>query len=153
MQTIKKFAAVVAAVATVAAGFPSSPVLAQARVIPASTTTTAPIVDQTALISSTIKAFPNGGEPLKVAISDLIVNHPSLANDLAAYIKNDTSLTAEQKKAIIAGLADALNHKGVVALVGPMSPALIALLIVAGGLVGWGIYEISRNNDDTVSPH
>src|SRR5713101_6443888 len=70
MQKFRKLTTVVAVTAIVAAGFPSSPVFAQARVIPTSATPAAP-VDQTALISSTIKGFPNDGEPLKLAISDL----------------------------------------------------------------------------------
>ena len=72
-------------------------------------------VDQAALISSTIHGFPNGGEPLKLAISDLIVKHRNLAASLVTVLRNDPSLTPAQKQAIVAGLADALNRLGIVA--------------------------------------
>lgn len=158
MRVVKKLSAGVAIIATVAAGFPSSPVLAQARVIPISATVTAP-VDQAALISSTIKAFPNGGEPLKIAISDLIVKHPSFAANLVMYLKTGPALTPEQQKAILAGLGDALNRLGVVAAdlkTGPAQtpgadglnlPIILALLAGAGLLVGC-LASWCRSNDE-----
>ena len=154
MQKLRKLAAVGAVTATVAAGFPSSPVFAQARVIPTSATPTAP-VDQTALISSTIKGFPNGGEPLKLAISDLIVQHRNIAPSLATYLRNEPSLTAAQKQAIVAGLADALNRMGILAQALPVyvdgrgiDPLLLVLLAVVVAAAGFGIYEATRNNDN-----
>jgi hypothetical protein len=154
MQKFRKLTTVVAVTATVAAGFPSSPVFAQARVIPTSATPTAP-VDQTALISSTIKGFPNGGEPLKLAVSDLIVQHRTLAPSLAAYLKNEPSLTPAQKQAIVAGLADALNRMGILAQAMPVyvgdrgfDPLLLVLLAVVGAAAGYGIYQATRNNDN-----
>src|SRR5258707_4331443 len=158
MQKFRKLTTVVAVTATVAAGFPSSPVFAQARVIPTSATPTAP-VDQTALISSTINGFPNGGEPLKLAISDLIVTHRNLAPGLATYLRNEPSLTPAQKQAIVAGLADALNRMGILAAdmaiplgqgaqVGGFNPWLWVLLAAAGAAVGFGIFEATRNNDN-----
>jgi hypothetical protein len=163
MRKFRKLSAIVAVTATVAAGFPSSPVLAQARVIPTSATPTAP-VDQAGLISSTIKGFPNGGEPLKLAISDLIVQHRNLAPGLATYLRNEPSLTPAQKQAIVAGLADALNRMGILAAdlalpvsegaqvgqVGGFDPMLVVLLAAAGAAVGLGIYEATRNNDNRV---
>lgn len=160
MQNFRKLSAIVAVTATVAGGFPPSPVFAQARVIPASATQTVP-VDQTALISSTIKGFPNGGEPLKLAISDLIVQNRNLAPSLATYLRNEPSLTPAQKQAIFAGLADALNRMGILAadLALPVSqgaqvvgynPWLWVLLAAAGAAVGFGIYEATRNNDNGV---
>jgi hypothetical protein len=163
MQKFRKLSAIVAVTATVAGGFPSSPVFAQARVIPTSATPTAP-VDQTALISSTINGFPNGGEPLKLAISDLIVKHRNLASPLATHLRNEPSLTPAQKQAIVAGLADALNRMGILAAdlaipvgqggpVGQVSgfePLLLVFLAAAGAVVGLGIYEATRNNDNRV---
>ena len=174
MRKFRKLSAIVAVTATVAAGFPSSPVLAQTRVIPTSATPTAP-VDQTALISSTIKGFPNGGEPLKLAISDLIVQHRNLAPGLATYLRNEPSLTPAQKQAIVAGLADALNRMGILAAdlavpvsqrgqvpvsqvsqVGGFDPMVVVLLAAAGAIVGLGIYDATRSNDNNrvfVSPN
>ena len=149
MQKFRKFSAIVAVTATVAAGFPSSPVFAQARVIPTSATPTAP-VDQTALISSTIKGFPNGGEPLKLAISDLIVQHRNLASPLATYLRNEPSLTPAQKQAIVAGLADGLNRLGIVAAGEGFDPLLLVFLAALGAAAGFGIYEATRNNDNPV---
>ena len=149
MQKFRKFSAIVAVTATVAAGFPSSPVFAQARVIPTSATPTAP-VDQTALISSTIKGFPNGGEPLKLAISDLIVQHRNIAPSLATYLRNEPSLTPAQKQAIVAGLADGLNRLGIVAYDGQggFDPMFFVLLAVFGAATGLAIYEGTRSNND-----
>src|SRR5258705_346252 len=158
MQKFRKLTTVVAVTATVAAGFPSSPVFAQARVIPTSATPTAP-VDQTALISSTIKGFPNGGEPLKLAVSDLIVQHRNLAPGLATYLRNEPSLTPAQKQAIVAGLADALNRMGILAAdmalpvgqggqVGGFDPMFFVLLAVFGAATGFAIYEGTRSNND-----
>jgi hypothetical protein len=141
MRRLRKLTAVVAVTATVAAGFPSQPVFAQARVTPTrvistSETPVAP-VDQAALISSTIHGFPNGGEPLKLAISDLIVKHRNLAASLVTVLRNDPSLTPAQKQAIVAGLADALNRLGIVAadLMPLKAPA--AVPPVVGGFPWW----------------
>jgi hypothetical protein len=105
------------------------------------------------LIPSTINAFPNGGEALKLAISDLIVKHPELAATLAAILKNDPSLTPEQKQAIFAGLADGLNRLGIVAQVDSgMDPLLLALLVGGAAAAGFGIYELTKNKSScTVS--
>ena len=158
MHKFRKLTTVVAVTATVAAGFPSSPVFAQARVIPTSATPTAP-VDQTALVSSTIKGFPNGGEPLKLAISDLIVTHRNLAPSLATYLRNEPSLTPAQKQAIVAGLADALNRMGILAadmavplgqapVVGGFDPLLLVFLAAFVAAAGVGIWQATRNNDN-----
>ena len=162
MQTWKKSIAVVTVTAIVISGFSSSFAFAQqAPVIQASDTPTVRVdqavaADQAALIASTIQRYPNGGEPLKLAISDLIVKHPKLGPSVAMFIRTNPSLTRVQKQAIFAGLADALGRMGIVAAdlpipmkaqpgpaaVGPVEagidPVLIALLVaaVAGAAVG-----------------
>lgn len=149
MRAVQKASAVVAIAATLAAGFPSSPVLAQAGVVPINGMPTGP-VDPATLISSTINAFPNGGEPLKLAISDLIVRHPELAASLAAYLKNDPDLTPDQREAALTGLADALNRLGIVAQaasgIDPLTLAIIAGLAAAGAV---GIAYAAKNNTTT----
>ena len=150
---VRKITAIIAVAATVAASLPPAPVLAQqARFIPASPTTGAP-VDHTALISSTIAAFPNGGDPLKLAIADLILKQPDLAPDVATYLKSHPELTREQKQAIYAGLADALNKLGIVAQASTGLDHMLAALIAAGVIGGGiGIYELTKNNNNcTVS--
>ena len=146
MQKVRKLTAVVAVTATVAAGFPSSPVFAQGRVIPtraapADIEQIAPIapVDQIALISSTIHRFPNGGEPLKLAISDLIVNHREFAASLITVLRTDPSLTPVQKQAIVAGVADALNRLGIVAADMPVK-AIPAAPVAVGGFPWWLVF-------------
>jgi hypothetical protein len=141
--------------AVVAAGFSPAPALAQAGVVPASVTP-GPTADEVALIPSTINAFPNGGEPLKLAISDLIVKHPNLAASLAAYLKNEPSLTQQQKEAIFAGLSDGLNRLGIVAQAGAgMDPLLLALLAGGAAAAGFGIYELTKKScsESSVSPN
>ena len=153
MRAVQKASAVVAIAATLAAGFPSSPVLAQAGVVPINGMPTGP-VDPATLISSTINAFPNGGEPLKLAISDLIIKHPELASSLAAYLKNEPDLSPEQKDAALAGLADALNRLGIVAQaasgIDPMTLALLAGL-GAAGVVGAVLLSKKSTTTCTVS--
>ena len=147
---VRKLTTAVIVTAIIAAGFPSTGAFAQAQL--ASVGAVAP-VDPITMISSTVKAFPNGGEPLKQAIADLIVKHPNLASNLASYLKNDPSLTPAQKQAIVAGLADALNRLGVVAqAAGGVDPLLIAFLAAGGALAGWAIYKATQK-DDTVSPN
>ena len=149
---MRKFTAIVAITATIAAGLPPAPALAQ--VVPASATSGAS-ADEIALIPSTINAFPSGGDPLKLAISDLIVQHPRLAASLAAYLKNEPSLTQAQKEAIFAGLSDGLNRLGIVAQVeSGMDPLLLALLLGGVG-AGVGIYALSKGTSSSgpVSPH
>jgi len=159
MQTWRKLTAVVAVTAMVVSGLSSSSALAQAPLIRASNAPTAPVdwavpADQAALIASMVHAYPNGGEPLKLAISDLIVKHRDLAPSVAAFLRNNPSLTRAQKQAIFAGLGDALDRMGIVAadlpvkapppgtaVVDPgegIDPWLIALLLAAaaGAAVG-----------------
>ena len=156
MQRWRKLTAVVAVTAMVVSGLSSSSALAQAPLIRASNAPTAPVdwavpADQAALIASMVHAYPNGGEPLKLAISDLIVKHRDLAPSVAAFLRNNPSLTRVQKQAIFAGLADALDRMGIVAAdlgiptkalpgtaVAPVveegiNPWLIALLLAAAG--------------------
>jgi hypothetical protein len=152
---MRKFVATITATAMMAASLPSSPVFAQERLIPISAPASAP-VDQVALISSTIKAFPNGGEPLKLAITDLIVKHPSYAANLVTYVKHEPSLTSAQKQAIVAGLADALNQKGILAQAqaGGLSADMIAFILAFASVLGFILYKISRASCSTsVSPN
>jgi hypothetical protein len=143
MPRVHKATAIVAIAATFVAGCPASPVLAQAPVFPASTAPTVP-VDPGALIGSTVKAFPNGGEPLKLAISDLIGKHPDFAGSVATFLRNNPSLTPAQKQAIFAGLTDALKRMKLyaadlptkAAVIEPepgINPWLVALLVAAAG--------------------
>jgi hypothetical protein len=142
MPKLRKLTAVVAVTATVAAGFPSSPVVAQTGVIATRATPieVAPMapVDQAALISSTIHGFPNGGEPLKIAISDLIVNHREFAASLVTVLRTDPSLTPAQKQAIVAGVADALNRLGIVAADMPVKAVPAAPVV--GGFPWWLLF-------------
>ena len=152
MPRVRKATAIVAIAATFVAGCPASPVLAQAPVFPASTAPTVPI-DARALIGSTVKAFPHGGEPLKLAISDLVVQHPDLAAAVADYLRTEPSLTAGQRRAIADGLSDALSRRRVFkkapeAAEAPdegwnLSPVLLVLL--AGGL-GAGIWALTNQS-------
>ena len=152
---MQKFTAILAIAATVAASLPPAPVLAQANVIPASVTPENP-ADQDVLIKSTIDGFPSGGEPLKLAISDLVVKNPNIASAVATYLKTHPELTQEQRQAIFAGLADALNKLGIVAQAStgldPMLAALIAAGVIGGGI---GIYELTKssNSSGKVSPN
>ena len=142
MPRVRKATAIVAIAATLVAGCPASPVLAQAPVFPASTAPTVPI-DARALIGSTVKAFPHGGEPLKLAISDLVVQHPDLAAAVADYLRTEPSLTAGQRRAIADGLSDAVNRRRVfnVFKKAPEAPpdegwnlTPVLLVLLAGGL-------------------
>jgi len=145
MPKFRKLTAVVAVTAIVAAGFPSSPVFAQTRFIPTRATPYEPVapmapVDQVALISSTIHGFPSGGEPLKLAISDLIVNHREFAASLVTVLRTDPSVTPAQKQAIVAGVADALNRLGIVAADMPVKAIPAAPAPVVGGFPWWLLF-------------
>jgi hypothetical protein len=140
---VRKLTAIIVATAFVAAGFPSAPVLAQGTL--ASTGAVLPY-DPTTMIMSTINAFPNGGEPLKLAISDLIVQHPELAARIAEYLKNNPELTPAQKEAAFAGLGDGLNRLGIVGQAATgMDPLLIALLVGGAAAAGLGLYALTKS--------
>ena len=140
---MRKLTAIIVASALVAVGFPTAPVFAQAQL--ASTGAVLPS-DPMTMIMSTIKAFPNGGEPLKLAISDLIVQHPELANMISEYLKNNPKLPPAQKEAVFAGLANGLSRLGVVAQAATgMDPLLIALLVGGAAAAGFGIYELTKS--------
>ena len=147
----KKLTAVIVASTLVAVGFPSAPVFAQAQLASAGAVLPS---DPMTMIMSTIKAFPNGGEPLKLAISDLIVQHRELANIISEYLKTNPKLTPAQKEAVFAGLVDGLSRLGPVAQVATgMDPSLIALLVGAAAGAGFGLYELTKSNNNTVSPN
>ena len=148
---MRKLTAIIVASALVAAGFPMAPVFAQAQL--ASTGAVLPS-DPMTMIMSTINAFPNGGEPLKLAISDLIVQHPELADRIIAYLKNNPKLPPAQKEAVFAGVADGLSRLDPVAKAATgMDPLLIALLVGAAAGAGLGIYALTKSNNNTVSPN
>ena len=146
---MRKFTALIAVMAIAAAGYPSTPVRAQARL--AATGTVVP-TDPMTIISSTVNAFPSAGDPLKQAISDLIVKNPELASSIANYLRSDPPLTPEQKQAVVAGLSDALNRLGITAQAAGLDPWMIALLVGLAGGAGYGLYELSRSNN-TASPN
>ncbi len=152
MSRLRDITAIAVAATMMAASFPASPVLAQAPVVRISTTPTAP-VDQTRLIRSTVNAFPSAGEPLKLAISDLIVKDPDRAATVASYLRTETSLTPAQKQAILAGLTDALDRLGIVDQVdtGPDYVTPVLLILLAGG-VGVGIWALLANNHNNSTP-
>lgn len=162
MPRVRKATAIVTIAATFVAGCPASPVLAQAPVFPASTAPTVP-VDPGALIGSTVKAFPHGGEPLKLAISDLVVQHPDLAAAVADYLRTAPSLTAGQRRAIADGLSDALNRRRVfnVFKKAPEAPdegwnlSPVLLILLAGGLGAgiWALTSVSNEGPTPVSPN
>ena len=139
--------------ATFIASIPPEPVFAQSAVV----ATSGASADEIAMIASTINAFPSGGEPLKLAISDLVYQHPRLAASLAAYLKNEPSLTQAQKEAIFAGLSDGLNRLGIVAQAeSGMDPLLLALLAGGAAAAGFGIYSLTKSgtsSSGTVSPN
>ena len=147
---MRKLTAIIVASALVAVGFPTAPVFAQAQL--ASTGAVLPS-DPMTMIRSTIKAFPNGGEPLKLAISDLIVQYPELAARIAEYLKNNPELTPAQKEAVFAGLGDGLNRLGIVAQAATgMDPLMIALLVGGAAAAGFGVYELTKSKSScTVS--
>jgi hypothetical protein len=106
------------------------------------------------MIMSTINAFPNGGEPLKLAISDLIVRYPQLADKIIAYLKNNPKLPPAQRETIFAGVADGLSRLDPVAKAATgMDPLVIALLVGAAAGAGLGIYALTKSNNNTVSPN
>jgi hypothetical protein len=151
---MRKLTALFTVMAIVTAGLPvSPPVIAQTRVARASIAPAEKPVDAVALVASTIKAFPNGGEPLKLAITDLVVKNPNFAATVAVKLRNDGSLTAAQRDAVVAGLGTALNRLGIVAQVGGVSPMALALILGGAGLAGWGIYEATKDEGSTTSPN
>jgi hypothetical protein len=150
---VRKLTAIIVASAFFAAGFPTAPVFAQAQI--ASTGAVLSSDQMTMIIMSTINAFPNAGEPLKLAISDLIVQHPELADRIVAYLKNHPELKPAQKEAVFAGLANGLSRLNpvVVQAATGMDPMLIALLVGAAGGAVFGVYELTKSNNNTVSPN
>jgi hypothetical protein len=157
MRAWRKSTAAVAMTAIVASGFSSSSAFAEVPIIRASDAPTGRVdqavpADQVALIASTIRQYPNGGEPLKSAISDLIVKRPDLAPSVALFIRSNSSLTRAQKQAIFAGLADASGQMGIVAADETIPPWVIALLLAAaGGGIACAIL-CGNNNTTTASP-
>jgi len=136
-ECVRSLVAAFAIIAVAAAGFPVSPAFA----------VTGPEV-----VSSTVGSFPGAGDPLKQAISDLIVKNPELAGDVANYL-NDPALGKAQKDAIEAGLADALNKLGVVGFVpGIFSPLLLGIGAGTAAAGGAALALTAKKSCTPVSP-
>ena len=145
---MRKFSTVVAIAAAVSMTLPPAPVFAQARVIPASIAPNQAEPVSASVFASTVKAFPKGGEPLKMAISDLVVRHPGFGTDFAMYVQTQ-KLSAAQEKAVIEGLSDALKRRGVIAQVPPGGIPLWLLVILLGSLAAAVAWLASRDNNNT----
>jgi hypothetical protein len=134
---MRKLTIIVTVAAIVAAGFPTSPVLAQA---PAS-------------CPSMIQKFPNGGPRLKNQIKNEISSNLSLANNFSACLQ-DPSITPGQQAAIKEALAE-LYQAGILTAATPgLSPAAIAIIALLAAAAGVGIYEATKTscNNGSVSP-
>ena len=111
-------------------GFQPSRALAQGQVA------LAPVPGPQSILQA-IASFPGGGEPLKQQISDLIQKNPELAANVANDLRDESAgLSAVQKEAVEAGLADALNKLGVEGFAGlAFSPLLLGVGagVAAGG--------------------
>ena len=131
------------------------------------TVSPAKAAEHRALIAQEFKAFPNGGDALKLRIADLIYKDPKAAVELVKYVRSTKSLTYPQKLAAEQGIAAALVRMGVMAADMPVykaAPAAVAppvdyswllWLLVAGG-IGVGLCAgdvICDNGNDPVSPN
>jgi hypothetical protein len=68
---------------------------------------------QSPSIATTFKAFPSGGDALKMRIADLIIANPKLAPELVVYMRNAPDLNRAQKVAAEHGLATAADRLGI----------------------------------------
>ena len=146
-----------------AQGIASGP--AQARI---PTVSPAKVAEHRALIAQQFKAFPNGGDSLKLRIADLIVKDPQAAVELVKYVRSTKSLTYPQRLATERGIAAALERMGVMAADMPApvykaAPAVVAppadyswliWLLAAGGIVGGLCLAdvICNDSDEPVIP-
>jgi hypothetical protein len=145
---VRRILAGFAIAAIVVAGFSPSPAHAQAQVASAP-------VPGPQLVSSVVSGFSNGGDPLKVAISDLVYGRPELAADVANYLQtNAAGLSEAQRQAIEAGLADGLNRLGVVGQVGLLfNPALLGIGAGTAAVGGAAALATQKSSTTAVSPN
>ncbi len=140
----------VVAVALVASAVPMAPGAAQTRGTAVNVAPTEQPADAAARVATTIKSFPGGGDPLKAAITDLVIKNPGLAPTVALHVRNDRSLSPAQRDAVIAGLAAALNRLGVVAQAAGADPLTLALILGGAGAAGFGLYQATKGSGSTV---
>ena len=146
----------VVAVALVAVNFPIAPGTAQTRGTAANMNPSEKPADAAVLVAFTIRSFPSGGEPLKAAITDLVIKYPRFATHVAVHLRNDRSLSPAQRDAVIAGLAAALHRLGVVAQADGVDPLTLALILGGAGAAGFGLYQATKGSGSStpvVSPN
>src|SRR5215207_678813 len=127
------------------------------------TVSPAKVAEHRALIAQQFKAFPNGGDSLKLRIADLIVKDPQAAVELVKYVRFTKTLTYPQRVATERGIAAALERMGVMAADMPApvykaAPAVMAppvdyswliWVLAAGGIVGGlCLADVICDNDD-----
>ena len=132
-----------------------APVFAQERVAATQGVESAPVATIDQIVLATFKAYPDGGQPLTDRIRVLILQNNYLAGDVARAIKANGLLAPAQRVAGEKGLAEALSRLGVTAQVAgglTSEPAIVAALAVGGGMLGFGLYEINKNNNPVTTP-
>jgi hypothetical protein len=147
---MRKLYAAIAIATSVSVALLPIPTFAQAPVTPAGVAN-----DSLTLFNTTVRAFPSAGEPLKMAIADLVVQHPEYAADFAMYVRTEP-LPPLQKEAVEEGLADGLKQLGILAQGAPgepppsgINPILVGLGVA--GAIGGIAYAISQNNKSTTN--
>jgi hypothetical protein len=140
------------------------PVFAQQAVAAAPAVASAPAATIDPIVLATFRAYPDGGQALTDRIRVLVLQNNYLAGDVARAIKANGLLVPTQRTAAEQGLAEALSRLGVTAqaagggtgLTGEQWTAILTVLSVGGGMLGFGIYEISKKNNPVttqVSPN
>jgi hypothetical protein len=159
---MRRALAVLTACAVGLAGTVPVPVFAQQRVAAAPVVTSAPVIAIDPIVLATFRAYPDGGQALTDRIRVLVLQNNYLAGDVARAIKAEGLLAPTQRTAAETGLAQALSQLGVTAqaapggLTGEQWTAILAALAVGGGMLGFGLYEIHKNNNPVttlVSPN
>lgn len=124
-----------------------------------------------AVVTTMFASFPNGGSGLITAIRQLIINNPSLADDVA-FVGSQSN--ADQQSAAGSGLAQAFlvllgrgNNGGAARIVSAAqqsssSPIQIAVANVVGTTIGFNTFQANNSTsgtnctttqaDNTVSP-
>jgi hypothetical protein len=141
---MRKLTIIVTVAAIVAAGFPTSPVLAQA---PASCLSTV----QT--FSNPLQTLIKGQLLTTNQIKNEISSNPNLANNFTACLQ-DPLVTPGQQAAIKEALAE-LYQAGILTAGTPgLSPAAIAIIALLAAAAGVGIYEGTKTscNHGSVGP-
>jgi hypothetical protein len=148
---MRSLIAVAASVAMLAAQVPFRPAFGQSPP-PAPQATIQP----SAIIDATFKAFPNGGEPLSMRITDLIAANPKLAAEFVVYMRSAQGLSRAQKLAGEHGLAAAADRLGITAQaraqVGGDPWAWVWALAAIGVGVGGGLWGASQGNGNGFVP-